>query len=185
MAERLPRIREPLPLTLAVPRGRALVRQGERAAGLWILESGALIVTAVSKQGRAFALDVLGAGDVVGEPDGRISPVTVRSLVPSGLRPLSGRDGFAPLAERASRAAATALDMACCDVATRVKHRLDDLASRFGVPTPVGTRIALPLTQDDLAALTGSTRESVNRVLCAMERQAHLDARSRGRWIVV
>ena len=43
MAERLPGVREPLPLTLAVPRGRAVIRQGDSGSGLWVVESGALV----------------------------------------------------------------------------------------------------------------------------------------------
>jgi CRP/FNR family transcriptional regulator, cyclic AMP receptor protein len=171
MAERLPRESEPLPLALAIPPDRVVVRQGEPAGALWIVVSGALVATAVSAEGRELALDVLGPGDVVGEPDGGISPVTVRSILPSGLRPPGADDATLRLAERARRTTIAALDLACSDVATRVRHRLDDLTERFGVPTGSGNRIGLPLTQEHLAALTGSTRESVNRALRSMERR--------------
>jgi CRP/FNR family cyclic AMP-dependent transcriptional regulator len=184
MAERLPRVREPLPLTFAVARDRAVVRQGESASGLWIVESGALLVTVVARDGRALALDVLGPGDAVGEPDEGVSPATVRALRPCRLRsvPAPAQPGL--LAARASRAAATALDLAWLDVPTRVGRRLDDLATRFGRETPTGVRIALALTQDDLAALTGATRESVNRALRRMERARRITIEGRGRYVV-
>ena len=87
MAERLPREREPLPLTLVVARGRALVRQGEPCDAIWIVESGALMSTIVTADGRTLALDVLGSGDIVGEPEGVTSAVTVRALRPCRVRP--------------------------------------------------------------------------------------------------
>ncbi len=184
MAERLPRTREPLPLTLAVARARAVVRQGEAASGLWTVESGALLVTVVAPDGRTLALDILGRGDAVGEPDGGLSPATVRALRPCRLRPVPAAAQPGLLAARASRAAATALDLAWLDVPTRVARRLNDLASRFGRETPTGVRITLALTQDDLAALTGTTRESVNRALRGMERDRRISIEGRGRYVV-
>ncbi|MDP9298326.1 MAG: Crp/Fnr family transcriptional regulator [Actinomycetota bacterium] len=184
MAERLPRVREPLPLTLAVPKGRALIHQGESGTGLWVVESGALIATIVSPDGRMLAIDVLGTGDGVGEPVGQVSPATVRALRPSRLRPVDPVAAQGLLAARATRATARALDLAWFDVSTRLERRLDDLAARFGLSTETGTRIGLSLTQEDLAALTGATRESVNRALHAMERAARLDIEGRGRYVV-
>jgi CRP-like cAMP-binding protein len=88
------------------------------------------------------------------------------------------------LAVRAARAAATALDLAWLDVPTRVGRRLDDLAARFGHETPTGVRITLALSQDDLAALTGTTRESVNRALRGMERARRIMVEGRGRYVL-
>ena len=184
MAERLPGVREPLPLTLAVPRGRAVIRQGDSGSGLWVVESGALVATIVAPDGHMLALDVLGTGDAVGEPAGQESAATVRALRLSRLRPVDPVDVPMLLAARAARAAAMALDLAWMDVPSRVRHRLDDLATRFGLALETGTRIGLSLTQEDLAALTGTSRESVNRALRAMERADRLAIEGRGRYVV-
>ena len=57
-------------------------------------------------------------------------------------------------------------DAAFCNLATRLARRLLDLAHRYGQPAPNGAiHINLRLKQQDLADMTGATRESVNKVL--------------------
>jgi CRP/FNR family cyclic AMP-dependent transcriptional regulator len=183
MAERLPREREPLPLVLAVPRGRSIVFQGEHVQTMWQVQSGALWSAAVTHQGRWLALDVLGPGDLVGEP-GRESAVTVRTMRPCRLRPAPAGELPALLARRAARAAGLACDMACLDLGGRLRSRLTDLANRFGAPVQGGTRITLRLSQEELAELTGSARESVNRALMSMQRDGQLRTEGRGRYVL-
>jgi CRP-like cAMP-binding protein len=54
---------------------------------------------------------------------------------------------------------------------------------RFGRPVPRGRQVALPLTQEHLAALTGSTRESVNRALSYLAKAGRLERRA-GRYVI-
>lgn len=183
MAARLPRPDRPLPL-VAVRTGQEVVRQGEACPHASVIEAGALLATAVSSDGQVLALDVLGPGDLVGEPDRVPSLVTVRALRPCRLRPLTGANAETLMAERARRAAALALDLAWSDVADRVDRRLTDLAGRFGRPVPGGILLALPLTQEDLAALAGTSRESVNRALRRLERAGRVAVLARSRYLV-
>ena len=53
----------------------------------------------------------------------------------------------------------------------RVVRQLLDLATRYGVADGAAIRIDLHLTQDDLASLSGTTRETVNRVLANLRDQ--------------
>jgi CRP/FNR family transcriptional regulator len=53
----------------------------------------------------------------------------------------------------------------------RVVRTLLDLADQHGVVEHGATRIDLHLTQDDLASLAGTTRETVNRVLSGLREQ--------------
>ena len=46
-----------------------------------------------------------------------------------------------------------------------------DLAARYGIADGGVIRIDLHLTQDDLASLSGTTRETVNRVLSSLRDQ--------------
>ena len=184
MADRLPREREPLPLTLVVARGRALVRQGEPCDAIWIVESGALMSTIGTADGRTLAIDVLGSGDIVGEPEGVASAVTVRALRPCRVRPAGRAEAPKLLAARAGRVATLACDLAWMGVPGRVERRLEDLAERFGHPVPEGTRVGIKLSQEDLAALAGTTRESVNRALSAMQREGRVRTEARGRYLV-
>lgn len=175
---------QPLPLTVVLRQGATLVRQGAPCEGLWLLSSGALRVAQVSHDGRELLLDVLGVGDGVGEPPGVISPVTVRALRPCRLAPVSSRAAADLLTARAHRAAALAADLAWLDVRARILGRLDDLAQRFGCPVEGGRLILLPLTQDELAALAGTTRESANRALRALVADGTIRVAARGRYVV-
>lgn len=57
-------------------------------------------------------------------------------------------------------------DAAFCNLATRLAKRLMELAHRYGQPGPNGSiRINMKLKQQDLADMSGATRESVNKVL--------------------
>jgi CRP-like cAMP-binding protein len=59
-----------------------------------------------------------------------------------------------------------------------------DLAARFGTPVGDGVRIPIVLTQDDLAAMTATTRETVNRVLRRLIREGRVEVERRGRYVV-
>jgi CRP-like cAMP-binding protein len=126
---------------------------------------------AVDAEGRRLAIDVLGRDDLVGGPTGWMAEATVRAwteawLAPAGTGAL--RDG---LARRAHRTASLAFALAWDPVTERVAARLLDLAARFGRPVPGGTALRFTLTQDDLAGLTGSNRETVNRALARLRRE--------------
>jgi CRP/FNR family cyclic AMP-dependent transcriptional regulator len=183
MAERLPRSHEPLPL-MPLRAGQTLVRQGERSPKLWRVRTGMLTAAAVGHDGRELTLDVLGPGDPVGEPAGELSALTVRAMRPSRLVPVAARDVEALLAARARRREALACDLAWLDVAERVARRLDDLAARFGRPVPGGTLIPFPLTQEALASLAGTSRESANRAIRRLVAFGTIAVVGRGRYVV-
>ncbi len=175
---------QPLPLTLVLRQHATLIRQGASGDGLWMVESGALRVAVISDAGHELVLDVLGSGHVTGEPNGVPSPVTVRALRPSRLSPVPPRAAADLLTTRAHRAAALAAELAWLGVRARITQRLEDLAERFGRPVEGGRLILLPLTQDEIAALAGTTRESANRALRAMVAGGDIRVAARGRYVV-
>jgi CRP/FNR family transcriptional regulator len=161
-----------------------LVRQGSPGDGLWRVESGALRVATIADAGHELVLDVLGPGQGAGEPIGVLSPVTVRALRPCRLSPVPSGSAADLLTARSHRAAALAADLAWLDVRTRIARRLDDLAQRFGRPVEGGRLILLPLTQDEVAALAGTTRESANRALRVLVADGEIRVAARGRYVV-
>jgi CRP-like cAMP-binding protein len=175
---------QPLPLTLVLRQHGTLIQQGEPGDGLWLVESGALRVATVSDAGHELVLDILGRGHGAGEPAGVLSPVTVRALRPCRLSPVAPEAAADLLTARAHRAAALAADLAWLDVRTRIVRRLEDLAERFGRPVESGRLILLPLAQDELAALAGTTRESANRALRQLVAHGAIRVAARGRYVV-
>ena len=175
---------QPLPLTLVLRQRGTLIRQGAPGDGLWLVESGALRVSVVSGAGHELVLDVLGPGQGAGEVAGVTSPVTVRALRPCRLSPAEPRAAADLLTTRAHRAAALAEELAWMDVRARITHRLDDLAERFGRSVDGGRLILLPLTQEEVASLAGTTRESANRALRSMVSDGEIRMAARGRYVV-
>jgi CRP-like cAMP-binding protein len=174
---------DPLPLLFDVHPGREVVRQGEPFPDAWVVRSGALLSEIVDAEGHRLILDVLGPGDLVGGPETATAGDSVRALVPSGLfaaGSIAVRDG---LVRRARRAAWLACAIAWDRLPDRLLVRMDDLALRFGRVVPGGRLLELPLTQEHLAALTGSARESVNRALSDLAAAGRV-GRSNGRYVV-
>jgi CRP/FNR family transcriptional regulator, cyclic AMP receptor protein len=180
------RVDRPLPLEIAIPPGRVVVRQGEPCGQLRVLTRGAMLMTAVEPDGRTLALDVLGPGDPVGDRPGAVSMAEFRALGPCRLRqaPESALAQMHLVGRRLDRLTLLARELAWLGVTDRVDHRLVDLANRFGRPGPGGTSVALRLTQDDLAALCGTSRESANRALRSLRDRGRVRLLGRGRYLV-
>jgi len=183
MATHLTRPTPPLPL-IHVRAGQQVVRQGEPELAPHVVSSGALLAVAVLSDGQVLASDVLGPGDLVGDPSDRPAVSSVRTLTACRLRPAAGAELVALLSRRAERLVDLACDLAWLGVAERVEHRLSDLAARFGEPARDGLSVRLALTQEDLAALCGTPRESANRALRALQRRQRIWVRGRGHYVV-
>ena len=147
-----------------------------------VLLSGRAKVVSLSSAGREVIVAVRGPGDLLGELsaiDGepRSATVTTLEAVEALLIPGSA---FAAFLERRPRVALVILrmvaarlryadaqqaDFATHDVVGRVAHRLVELSERFGAPAAGRIEIELPLSQEELAAWTGASREAVSKAL--------------------
>lgn len=160
--------------------GDAILHQGDNVPCLYLLRSGAVRLSTVLPSGREVVLGVLGPGDVFGEQAllGTPSPVDVRAIGSAQVRPLPlasirtdlddrqrAGDLLLRVAGRLHRTSAALGDALALDVSSRVSRRLCDLAERHGRPGADGVRLAIPLTQEDLARMVGASREAVNKTL--------------------
>jgi CRP-like cAMP-binding protein len=153
----------------------ALFHEGDDPGPVVVLLSGRTKVASLSSAGR----EVIVAGElsaIDGEP--RSATVTTLEAVEALLVPGSA---FAALLERRPRVALVILrmvaerlryadaqqaDFATHDVVGRVAHRLVELSERFGATRDEGRiEIELPLSQEELAAWTGASREAVSKAL--------------------
>lgn len=183
MATRPARPPQPLPLIHARA-GHRVVRQGEPDLTPHVVTSGALLAAAVLPDGQVLASDVLGPGDLVGDPMGDPATSSVRALTASRLRPTTDAELVPLMSRRASRLVDLACELAWLGVTERVERRLSDLALRFGEPVRGGLSVRLALSQEDLAALCGTSRESANRALHTLQRRRHVSVQGRGHYVV-
>lgn len=162
--------------------GEIIFRQGDFGSTCHVIVRGRVRVFVTGEDGRELSVRILGEGGTVGgmalleelprsasvEAVEKTLALELRrdvlisclqrspELAPSMLRDLSARLRYAT---------AETQDMASLTVAERLMRRLQQLAEWCGTPAEGGTRITLPLTQQELANLVGASRESVNRAL--------------------
>jgi len=70
-------------------------------------------------------------------------------------------------------------DLVFRDVRSRLARMLIELASEYGHETDRGLAVGLPLTQEEMATLIGTTRQSVNTLLREMDIAGLLQRRGR------
>ncbi len=175
-------------------RGSVLFHEGDPATTLHLLAKGRVAVRVTTPRGDVLTVDLLGAGDVVGElaflaTDARRTATVVALEATETLvldravfDELSSHDPSVSevllhvLAERIRRLDARLLEALFVPADTRILRRLEELAATYGG--------VIPLTQEDLAGLAGTTRATVNRVL-RRELQSGTITASRGRITVV
>jgi CRP/FNR family transcriptional regulator, cyclic AMP receptor protein len=177
------------------PRGTLLVHEGQVSNHVLLVEGGLVKVSAMT-QGRETLLAVRGPGDLLGELSffdsgprsatlTAIEPVTARIFPASEFRAfLEKRPRVAIallglLARRLRDADRKRAEFAALDTVGRVSARLIELAERFGEPTERGIRISLPLSQEELAAWTGSSREATVKALGTLRRAGWLKTERR------
>lgn len=159
-----------------------LFHQGDEAGPVVVLLSGRAKVVSLSSAGREVIVAVRGPGDLLGELsaiDGEPRSATVTTLEAVDALLIPG-SAFAAFLERCPRVALVILrmvagrlryadaqqaDFATHDVVGRVAHRLVELSERFGAPAAGRIEIELPLSQEELAAWTGASREAVSKAL--------------------
>jgi CRP-like cAMP-binding protein len=159
-----------------------LFREGEPGDYVVAIRSGRVKVSVQTRSGREILLAVKEPGDLVGELsaiDGRPRSATAIALEPVDALVVP-RSAFAEFVEGHPRIAVRLLrtlaaqirdadrrsvDRDTGDITCRVARRLVDLAERLGEHRGSGVEITLALSQDDLAAWVGATREATSRAL--------------------
>jgi CRP-like cAMP-binding protein len=163
-------------------RGSVIFREASRSEAVVILRSGRVKVSSDTASGTEVVLAVRGPGALLGELsaiDGGSMSATVTALEPVTALSVPSPDferyllGHArvtfllmrELTRRLRDADRKRIEFGAYDTTGRVAARLVELAERFGEQSPEGVRISLPLSQDELAGWTGSSREAVTKAL--------------------
>lgn len=167
----------------SLPAGATLFLEGDDPYDLVIVESGDIKLVTTALNGQEMLLDVLSAGEVLGELsaiDGAARSATAVALTPVELTsiPVDRFLGFlqghpaamgallAVIVRRLRSANRRQLEFMTSDALGRVCTRLDDLADRYGCVEQLdAVRIDLPITQTELAQWCGLSREAVVKAL--------------------
>ncbi len=168
----------------------------EEGETLFIIKEGEVKVSIVSEEGREVILSMMGPGAVFGELsllDGKPRSANVVATEDTSLIMLRRTDfvqlifkvpqiATALLAELASRLRKTDRQiegLALLDVTSRISETLLQLASEKGVESEKGVVIKSRPTHQDLANMSGTTRETVSRVLKRLENQGYITCKGR------
>ena len=167
-------------------KGEVVFHRDDLAESLHLVVRGRFAVRITTSLGESALLDVLGPGDAFGElalllPDARRS-ATMEALEEGETRTVF-RDDFARLqvehpgvkdvllrllAQQLARASDRLVEAHYTDAESRVRRRLCELSEHYA--TGEGEAV-VPLTQEDLADMAGTSRATVNRVLRDEERR--------------
>lgn len=176
------------------PAGSFLFMEGDDAHTVLFLLEGQVKISITSSAGREVVLDVLGPGEIIGELsaiDGLPRSATATALCPVEIATLNTVDFQALVDERASiarqllqlvsiRLRSTSrrqFELASSDALARVCGRLAHLAGDGRV------ELRVPMSQSDLAAWAGLSREAVVKALRTLRALGWIE--SRGRDIVL
>ena len=165
-----------------------LFRKGDPGSQLYGILSGSLKVMATGADGKDVMFTIMGPGEVIGEIsllDGGQRSASAVAVEPTELLTLHRREllpflethpraviGLAGvLAARVRRLSERTEDRQSMPLPGRLAKRLIALSEQHGRHPIVGGSVEIRLSQQDLAALVGTSRESVNKQLRAWEDQ--------------
>lgn|SRR5690606_34333410 len=161
-------------------RGATVMSEGDTSDWVLVLTEGRVKVSSHTTAGTEVVLAVRGPGGLIGEMsaiDGSPRSATVTALEPISGIVVSDFPGFLQqhgriavllmriVTGRLRDSDRKRIEYGAFDTTGRVATRLIELAERYGEQTSAGVRVALPLSQDELAGWTGASREAVSKAL--------------------
>jgi len=176
-------------VTRSFKRGEVIFHAGDPGESVHLIERGLVAVRIMSPYGDELTLNVLGPGSYLGElallrTDRQrtatavaVEPTATRMLTRAAFdrarlgRPAVDRFLLEMLADRIDVLGARLVETAYESVDKRCARRLLEVAD--AIRTDAGV-VTVPLTQEDIAALTGSTRPTVNQALRKFEERGWL-----------
>lgn len=173
---------------------------GDPAERLFVVADGRVKLLGHTLAGRDVVLDILKAGEFFGSLatlGDDVYPETAQAQTSACILVI-GKDSFNRIldlyppvalkvinimANRLRTAQERVRQLSASPVESRIAHTLLLLSEKFGQPAEVGLLIQVPLSRDDLAAMTGTTAETASRVMSQFQKDGLVET---GRqWIAV
>ncbi len=176
--------------------GSIIVGQNEYSDGLYILVGGQAKEVLIGENGREMTLSILGPGDIFGAMaliGGQPSSANLLATKDSVLLvlereifinhinrcPETAQHLLLELANRLRKSHELIDNLALHDVASRLARTLIGLATEQGEVRDEGILLRHRPTQQELANMVGTCRETVSRVLSSMARKGLLVSKGR------
>jgi len=176
--------------------GSSVVTQDGPGDAMFVIMSGRIKVVMFGESGREVTLSLLKGGDSFGEmslfdqgPRSAhclaIEPTTLLVLSREDLmkhmqaHPRTAINLVSEMARRLRRADETIAQLALCDVNERLIHRLVALGREEGASGPDGLVVRRRPTQQELANMIGSCRETISRAFNQLARDGLIIPRGR------
>jgi len=173
-------------------KGRFIFMEGEPGEAVFFVKSGRIKVTKQTDDGREHILHFINPGEVFAEVilfDNGTYPATAEVIEDCTVGFIRNADmekiisqhpdialGLLKIMARRLRIAQNQLlQLALMDTTRRAASMLIFLSSEQGIHTDHGIVIDISLTNQDLAGLIGTTRETANRILNDFKRQKAID----------
>ena len=171
--------------------GDTIFHRNDPGVALYVICTGKVKIHNETPDGADCIIAILDEGEFFGELaviDGEERSADATTLAPTELLMLTKDDLqdiihryprisvhlLETLAGRLRRTTEAYLAYSALDVNGRLALQLLRLSQQHGVVTSSGVRIDLRLTQTDLGALVGASRESVNKVMGFFRRQGYV-----------
>ena len=174
----------------------SIVSKDEPGDAMFVIARGRVKVCIQGEGGREVILNILKAGDFFGEMsllDDLPRSASVVAAEDSTVlilkrdqfvehvnnSPATGLNIMGELSRRLRRADELISNLALLDVYSRVAHIMIDLAKRDGQEVEEGILIKERPTQQDIASMIGTSRETVSRVLSEFQKRGFVEMRGR------
>ncbi len=188
--EELRRVREKIVIK-KFKKNEVILHEENTSEYMYIILDGEAKVVQVTGEGRAIIVTIHRSGDFFGELsliDGKTAPATVKASRDSVTAIISKKD-FYSLIHDQNKVLDNLLQILSSrlreswkriqmlnfnDAAQRVKMLFMMLAETYGKATPRGMLLSVKLIHQDIADMTGLTRETVTRVLDRLQKAGEI-----------
>jgi len=180
-------------------KNHVILREQDTNSFMYIIVRGKVKIYQVTDQGKEMIMSVHSMGDFFGEMsliDGKTDPATVAAMEPS-LIAVIPRDDFYFLLHSQKKILENLLELMCTrlreswkkiqmlnfnDASQRIKMLMLMLAETYGEKTTEGTTLGIKLIHQNIADMTGLTRETVTRVLDRWKKNGEITI-TKDKWI--
>jgi len=173
-------------------KGQVILRQGDQGDSLFVVVSGRVRIYTLSPEGHELSVAFCDRGDFFGEMallSGEPRSASAEAMEPTEVlvlhrqafrshllsSPSTAVHVIETLSQRLRRTTESAEELMSLNVPQRVARKLWELAERYGVEQAGGVLIDMDLSQEAIASLAGTTRESANRALSRLREQGVVD----------